>query len=468
MKNIVAIVLAAGEGTRMKSRLPKVLHQVCGRPMIKHTIDRLEELNIDKKIVIIGYNGSLVKETLDKKVDYIWQKEQLGTGHALAQCREALTKFKGDLLVLSGDTPLLTTQTLKGLIETHREKEALATILTTILKPPTGYGRVIRHGDGTIRKIVEEEDATIIELANEEVNAGTYCFKKEAIFQALEKIRPKNVQEEYYLTDAIEVLTKKGHKVEVYTTDESDEIIGINSRKDLALANRIMREHILDRLMLNGVTIVDPLTTTIDQEVEIGRDTIIYPFTIIEGKSRIGKDCIIGPAVQIRESKIANKVEIKNSSVQNSIIESEARIGPYAHLRPKSRIGKRAKIGNFVEIKKSSIGKESKVAHMSYIGDATLGDEINIGAGTITCNYDGFKKYPTTISNGVFVGSNTNFIAPVKIGKGAVIGAGSTITEDVPPYALAIARGRQKNIKGWAKKETQKRKKLAKSAKRVS
>ncbi|MBU4561164.1 bifunctional UDP-N-acetylglucosamine diphosphorylase/glucosamine-1-phosphate N-acetyltransferase GlmU [bacterium] len=457
MKDMVAIILAAGEGTRMKSGLPKVLHQVCGKPMIEYVIDRLEELNIDKKIVIIGYKGNLVKETLGKKVDYIWQKEQLGTGHALAQCREILAKFKGDLLVLSGDTPLLTTQTLKRLIEVQREKNALATILTAILKPPTGYGRVVRHGDGTIRKIVEEEDATIIELANEEVNAGTYCFKKEAIFQALEKIRPENVQEEYYLTDAIEVLTRKGHRVEACTTDEADEIIGINSRKDLSLATKIMREHILDRLMLNGVTIIDPLTTTIDREVEIGRDTIIYPFTIVEGKTKIGQDCIIGPAVQIKDSKIAHKVEIKNSSVQNSIIESEARIGPYAHLRPESRIGKKAKIGNFVEIKKSTIGKESKVSHMSYIGDATLGENINIGAGTITCNYDGFKKYPTYIEDKVFVGSNTNFIAPVKIGKGAVIGAGSTITEDVPPYALAIARGRQRNIKGWAKKKTQRK-----------
>ncbi len=456
MKNIVAIVLAAGEGTRMKSRLPKVLHQVCGKPMIEYVIDRLEELNIDKKMVIIGYKGSLVKEALGKKVDYIWQKEQLGTGHALAQCRKALTKFKGDLLVLSGDTPLLTIQTLKGLIETHREKDALATILTTILKPPTGYGRIVRHGDGTIRKIVEEEDATVIDLANEEVNAGTYCFKKEAIFQALERIRPENVQKEYYLTDAIEGLTKKGHRAEVCTTDEADEIIGINSRKDLALATKIIRKRILDRLMLNGVTIIDPLTTTIDQEVEIGQDTIIYPFTIIEGKSRVGKDCIIGPAVQIRDSKIAGKVEIKNSSIQNSIIESEARIGPYAHLRPESRIGKRAKIGNFVEIKKSTIGTESKVSHMSYIGDATLGEDINIGAGTITCNYDGFKKYPTFIEDKVFVGSNTNFVAPVKIGKGAIIGAGSTITEDVPPYALAIARGKQRNIKAWAKKKTAK------------
>ncbi len=454
MKDMVAIVLAAGEGTRMKSRLPKVLHQVCGKPMIEYAIDRLEELGIDKKMVIIGYKGSLVKGALGKKVDYVWQKEQLGTGHALTQCREALTKFKGDLLVLSGDTPLLTTPTVKRLIETHREKEALATILTAILKPPTGYGRVIRHGDGTIHKIVEEEDATIIELANEEVNAGTYCFKKEAIFQALERIKPENVQEEYYLTDAIEVLTKKDHRVEAYTTDEPKEIVGINSRKDLALANRIMRERILNRLMLNGVTIVDPLTTTIDQETEIDRDTIIYPFTIIEGKTKIGRDCIIGPAVQILDSKIGNKVEIKNSSIQNSIIESEARIGPYAHLRPESRIGKRAKIGNFVEIKKSTIGTESKVAHMSYIGDATLGEDINIGAGTITCNYDGFKKYPTFIEDQAFVGSNTNFIAPVKIGRGAVIGAGSTITEDVPPYALAIARGRQKNIKGWAKKRT--------------
>ena len=458
MKGIVAIVLAAGEGTRMKSRLPKVLHQVCGKPMIGYVIDRLEELGIDKKIVIIGYKGSLVKETLGKKVDYIWQKEQLGTGHALAQCRTALTKFKGDLLLLSGDAPLLTIQTLKGLIETHREKDALATILTTILKPPTGYGRVIRHGDGTIRKIVEEEDATIIELANEEVNAGTYCFKREAIFSALEKIKPENIQEEYYLTDAIEILTKKGHRVEVYTADESNEIIGINSRKDLALANKIMRERILNRLMFNGVTIIDPLTVTIDQEVEIGQDTIIYPFTIIEGKTKVGRDCIIGPAVQIRDSKIADKVEIKNSSIQNSIIESEARIGPYAHLRPESRIGKRAKIGNFVEIKKSAIGTESKVSHMSYIGDATLGEDINIGAGTITCNYDGFKKYPTFIEDKVFVGSNTNFVAPVKIGRGAVIGAGSTITEDVPPYALAIARERQKNIKDWAKKKSQKRK----------
>ncbi len=458
MKNIIAIVLAAGEGTRMKSRLPKVLHRVCGRPMIEYAIDRLEELGIDKKMVIIGYKGSLVKEVLGKRVDYIWQRKQLGTGHALAQCRKALDRFRGDLLVLSGDTPLLTTQTLKKMIETHREKDALATILTAILKPPTGYGRVIRHGDETIRKIVEEEDATIIELANEEVNAGTYCFKKEAVFPALGKIKPENVQEEYYLTDAIEVLTKKGHKVSAYTTEESKEIIGINSRKDLALATKIMRECILSKLMLSGVTIVDPLTTTIDQEVEVGRDTIIYPFTIIEGKTRIGRDCIIGPGVQILDSRIAHKVEIKNSSIQNSIIESEARIGPYAHLRPKSRIGKKAKIGNFVEIKKSSIGKESKVSHMSYIGDATLGEDINIGAGTITCNYDGFKKYATFIEDQAFVGSNTNFVAPVRIGRGAVIGAGSTITEDVPPHALAIARGRQKNIKGWAKKKRKQRK----------
>jgi bifunctional UDP-N-acetylglucosamine pyrophosphorylase/glucosamine-1-phosphate N-acetyltransferase len=457
MKDVVAIILAAGEGTRMKTGLPKVLHRVCGKPIIEYVLDRLDELKIDKKIVIIGYKGDLVKKAIGKRADYVWQREQLGTGHALLQTKELLAASKGDLLVVSGDTPLLTARTLKGLIKTHKENNALATLLTTVLKPPTGYGRIIRHGDGTIHRIVEEKDATIIELANEEVNAGAYCFKKTAIFEALEKIKPTNVQEEYYLTDAIEVLTRMGRRVSAYTTATPEETIGINSRKDLALTTKIMRERVLTKLMLGGVTIVDPLTTTIDEQVEIGKDTVIYPFTIIEGATRIGPSCIIGPAVHLKDSKLADQVEIKSSTVQDSIIEREAKIGPYSHLRSGAKIGPKAKVGNFVEIKKSTIGKESKVAHMSYIGDATVGQKVNIGAGTITCNYDGVKKNPTYIEDEVFVGSNTNFIAPVKIGKGAIIAAGSTITGDVPPYALAVAREKQRDIKGWAKRKTKSR-----------
>lgn len=456
-KGIATVILAAGRGKRMRSKRAKVLHHLCGMPMILYPLKIAERLS-ERVVVVVGHQGEDVERLLEgRTLKTVIQDQLLGTGDAVKRTRDALFDFDGDILILNGDLPLIREKSLRDLIRLHRHTASPVTIVTAIMEDPTGYGRVIRDRDGRLIKIVENADANDHEREIKEINVGIYIFRKDLLFWALGRIDPNNRQGEYYLTDIIGVISEKGEEINTITF-ASDEVVGINNRADLAKAESIMRRRISDRLMLKGITIIDPINTGIDYDVKIGIDTTIYPYSWIEGRSRIGEDCIIGPHVRIRDSVIGNGVEIKDASIiTGSRIESGVVIGPFAHIRPGSLLKKGARIGNFVEVKNSRIGKGSRANHLSYIGDAKIGKEVNIGAGTITCNYDGLSKHATTIGDRVFVGSDTQFIAPVKIGKGSIIGAGSTITEDVPPDSLALSRAKQVNKKGWAKKGLKKR-----------
>lgn len=449
MEKATAIILAAGKGTRMKSSLPKVLHKVCGKPMIEHVLTAAEEAGVDRNILVVGYGSQKVEETLGDQVQYAYQYEQLGTGHAVLQAAELLKGYNGAVLVICGDTPLLTGETFSKLLAYHRERKAVATVLTGIMDNPYGYGRIIRNSNGGVTKIVEEKDASPEEKRVQEINTGTYCFDSNLLFAALEKITPHNAQGEYYLTDVISMFVERNLKVEAVVAENVLETMGINSRKHLAEAEGYLRQRILDKLMDQGVTIIDPVSTFIHTEVKIGKDTIIHPFTIIEGKTIIGEECVIGPSSRINSSQIGNGSVIEHSTVLESSLGQEVKVGPYAYLRPGTIAHDHVKIGDFVEIKKSVIGENSKIPHLSYVGDAEIGSGVNVGAGTITCNYDGKNKYKTIIEDGAFIGSNSNLVAPVQIGKSAVIGAGSTVSKDVPAQALGIARAKQKNIEGW-------------------
>jgi len=451
MKQGMAVILAAGKGTRMKSSLPKVLHKLCGKPMVEHVLDATRKAGIEKNIVVIGYGAEKVEETLGNQADFVYQKEQLGTGHAVLQAKELLQDHVGPVLVVCGDTPLLTTKTLSLLLEEHKEKKAAATVLTALMDNPTGYGRIIRKEQGGVVKIVEEKDASPEEKRVKEINTGTYCFDNQALFQALEKITPNNAQGEYYLTDVIALFVEANLTVGAVMAEDMLETMGVNSRKHLAEAATYMNRRILDGFMDEGVTIVDPASTFIHSGVKIGRDTIIHPFTIIEGQTVIGEDCIIGPNSRLLDSKIGNSTVIEQSTVLESVLGNEVKVGPYAYLRPGTIAENQVKIGDFVEIKKSTIGEKSKIPHLSYIGDCKIGTGVNVGAGTITCNYDGIDKHPTIIEDDAFIGSNTNLVAPVKVGKRAVVGAGSTLSKDVPAQALGIARAKQRNIEDWKK-----------------
>ncbi|WP_066634414.1 bifunctional UDP-N-acetylglucosamine diphosphorylase/glucosamine-1-phosphate N-acetyltransferase GlmU [Desulfolucanica intricata] len=447
---LAAVVLAAGKGTRMKSKTPKVLHQVCGLPMISHVLQAIKDAGVKKTVVVVGYQSESVTQALGTEVGIAVQKEQLGTAHALLQAEKQLKDFSGNILVVCGDTPLITAQTLNELVNLHVNKEASATVLTAQLEDPTGYGRVIRDENGRVAKIVEQKDAAADELLIKEINTGIYCFKTDFLFDSLKNISSENAQGEYYLTDIIQHYVQEGRPVCAQVVSNVAEIQGINDRRQLAEAEAILRKRVLDKLMAGGVTIIDPATTFIDKTVEIGFDTIIYPFSIIEGKTVIGTDCVIGPQSRLVDVQIGNDVKVLNSVILNSKIGDKVTIGPYAYIRPETVIGNEVKVGDFVEIKKSNIGNYSKVPHLSYIGDSIIGERVNIGAGTITCNYDGVAKHISIVEDGAFIGSNTNLVAPVKVGAGAIIGAGSTITKNVEPGALGVARSRQKNIEDWA------------------
>ena len=384
------------------------------------------------------------------------QAEQLGTAHALLQAGPHLKDFRGQLLVLCGDTPLIEADTLSLLVQNHRSSGAAATVLTTEMEDPSGYGRVIRNDRGGVCKIVEHKDATPEEKKIREVNTGIYCFEVDGLFDALGRIAPVNTQGEYYLTDVIEMYAGGGRTVNAVLSKDSVEFTGINDRVQLAEVEQVMRRRVLRNLMESGVTVVDPASTFVDRGVVVGRDTIIYPFTLLEGRTVIGEDCVIGPGSHLVNTTVGSGVTIQNSIVLGSLIGDDCAIGPFSYLRPETRLEKGVKVGDFVEIKKSLIGKGSKVPHLSYVGDATLGANINIGAGTITCNYDGYKKWPTRIGDGAFIGSNTNLVAPVEIGAGAVTGAGSTITRDVPAGALAVERASQKVVPDWAQRKKKK------------
>ena len=447
-----AIILAAGKGTRMKSKLYKVLHPVCGKPMVEHIMNRVVETNPEEIVTIVGHGAEMVKEQLGDRTNYALQAEQLGTGHAVVQAESFLKGKKGTTLVISGDTPLLTTETLNNLFDYHQGKNASATILTAQAADPTGYGRIVRDRVGIVEKIVEQKDASIEEALIQEINTGTYCFDNELLFDALAKLDTDNAQGEYYLTDIIEILKEDGKIIAAYQTEDFHESLGVNDRIALAEANRLMRQRINRQHMQNGVTLIDPATTYIDEGVVIGSDTLIEAGVTIKGKTTIGEDCIITAASEIEDSKIGNQVTIKASTIEESIIHDGADVGPNAHLRPNAEILAHAHIGNFVEVKNATIGEGTKVGHLSYVGDATLGKNINVGCGVVFVNYDGKSKFKTTVGDNCFIGSGSNLVAPLTIEEETMIAAGSTITKDIPRHSMAIARARQENKADYAKK----------------
>jgi len=434
----------------MKSTLPKVLHQICGQPMLVYVLKAVLKAGCRKNYLVLGHKGEKVIEVLrnflplrKRGIEFVKQTKLLGSGHAVLQVKKNLRDYRGHVLVVYSDLPLLSGRTLNRLIQTHYKQDNSLTILGTTLENPSGYGRIIENSNGKGIKIVEERDATPKERRINRVNVGVYCFRAEDLFKAVDKIKPDNRKREYYLTDAVEILGEMGKRVGMVITKDSREVEGVNNRKQLVNIQKYVNMKNLERLLLMGVTIVDPSSTFIDSTVKIGRDTIIYPGSTILGKTRIGENCKLGPYAFIQNCQIENGVEIRASFIYGAKIAERAKVGPFSHIRPGTFVGEEARVGNFCEVKKSRIGRGTKVSHLSYIGDAFLGKDINIGAGTITCNFDGVRKNITRIGNGTFVGSDAKFIAPVKIGKGAVIGAGSTITEDVPAGKLAIARARQ-------------------------
>lgn len=438
MAELATITLAAGKGTRMKSELPKVLHKVAGKTMVQHAVDTVEQLEPVHNIAVVGYKAEQVKKKTAGEIEFVLQEEQLGTGHAVKQTQNLLADFSGTVLVIYGDTPLLTAETLNQLVTTHYQKSAAATILTAEIDDPTGYGRIVRNEKGQVVKIVEEKDTTEAEAKIKEINTGICCFDSELLWSALEKITPDNAQGEYYLTDVPGILAQEEKLVTAVVTDNREETVGVNTKKHLARAESILRRRICDRHLEAGVTIVDPDNTYIDSEVEIGQDTIIYPFTFLEGKTKIGSKVVIGPRSRIVDSTLEAGVEVETSTIVESEIGPQSTVGPYAYIRPGTQIGARAKIGDFVEVKKAEIAEESKVPHLSYVGDAKLGQQVNLGAGTITANYDGKEKHQTIIGDQVFIGSNSTLVAPIKVGARSVTGAGAVVTKDVEAETTVV------------------------------
>jgi bifunctional UDP-N-acetylglucosamine pyrophosphorylase/glucosamine-1-phosphate N-acetyltransferase len=458
-KSLGAVVMAAGLGKRMKSKLAKVLHPVAGRPMVLYGVDLACQLAGEHVAVVVGYQGKEVRTGIEASgprapVMVVEQAQQLGTGHAVQQAREVfrrLGKTLSTYLILNGDTPLLQPATLQALLRLHQDEQAAVTLLTAMPDDPAGYGRVVRDRDGRVQKIVEDRDATGTEKQIHEINVGTYVTDGPFLFDALDKLQPRNAQGEYYLTDVVALAVERGLRVSALAVREAAEGMGINTREQLAMAEQAIRRRICAHWMQEGVTLRDPATTVIDAGVAIGRDTVIHPDVTLEGRTTIGEDCIIRSHTRISDSTLGHRVVVQDHCVvRESRLEDDTAIGPFAHLRPGAVLRRAAKVGNFVEMKKAELGEGSKANHLSYLGDATIGKGVNIGAGTITCNYDGTRKHETVIGDDVFVGSGTQFVAPVTIGKGAVIAAGATITADVPPDTLAIARAAQVNRPGWA------------------
>jgi bifunctional UDP-N-acetylglucosamine pyrophosphorylase/glucosamine-1-phosphate N-acetyltransferase len=456
----VVVILAAGLGTRMKSGLAKAMHPVAGVPLVRHVLRAALETDPDRIVLVLGHQADRVRAAVsDFPVDVVVQKEQLGTGHAVMQAAEAIAETKGPVMVLCADTPLLTSAMLRRALETHQQAKAAVTLITAVVDNPFGYGRIVRSR-GQVQRVVEEKDATAAQKKIKEVNAGIYCFDGKFLQSSLRKINRNNAQGEYYLPDLIQVARENKRAVAALVCDDPAEVMGVNSRHDLSNAEAVLRDRVNKHWMMKGVTLIDPRSAFIGGEVILGRDVTIYPNVTIEGSSKIGDNCVVYPGTRISSSKIADNVIVQDSCViEASTIASGAKIGPFAHLRPAAEIGEGAHIGNFVEIKKSKIGSGSKANHLSYIGDAIVGSRVNIGAGTITCNYDGYAKYQTVIEDDVFVGSDSQLVAPVKIGKGALIAAGATITHDVPADALGISRTRQENKEGFAKRRRKQKQK---------
>lgn len=446
-----AVVLAAGQGTRMKSKLYKVMHPVMGKPMVGHVVDQALAANMDKVVTVTGVGAETVQDYLGDKSEYVLQEEQLGTAHAVEQAGPILKNEEGTTLVICGDTPLLTRETLESLMAHHESVGAKATVLTAHADDPFGYGRVIRSEDGSVSKIVEQKDASEQEQAVQEINTGTYCFDNKALFAAIEKVDNNNSQGEYYLPDVMEILKNDNELISAYQLANKEEALGVNDRIALALANKLMKKRINETHMRSGVTFVDPEQTYIESDAVIGQDTTIEPGVYIKGATVIGEDCHIGAHSIIVDSTIGNEVVVRSSLIESSVMEKQSNIGPNSHLRPDAVIKEKVHIGNFVEIKKATIGKHTKVGHLTYVGDATLGENINLGCGTVFVNYDGKNKHHIEVGDNSFIGCNTNLIAPVTVENDSYIAAGSTITDNVPPESLAIARARQVTKEGYYK-----------------
>jgi bifunctional UDP-N-acetylglucosamine pyrophosphorylase/glucosamine-1-phosphate N-acetyltransferase len=458
MPDVHVVVLAAGKGTRMKSARPKVLHEVAGRPMIEHVLVSASRLRPRSVTVVVGHQGDAVRGALAAQagVEFVVQEPQLGTAHALLTTEPLLQGRTGTLVLLSGDVPALSAKTLETLVAVHTSAGAAATVVTARVANPHGYGRIVRDGQ-KIARIVEEKDATTAERSIQEINSGIYAFELGNLFEAVRGIGAANAQREYYLPDLVAIFRAAKRVVETVTVSDAAEIQGINSRTELADVSRNLRLQKNAELMASGVTIEDPHTTYIDADVTIAADTVIKPGASIESGSSIGAGCVVYPGVRITRCAIGDNVTILDHCVLvDSVVSGGASIGPFAHLRGEARIGPKAKIGNFVEVKKTLMGAGSKASHLAYLGDAVIGTGVNIGAGTITCNYDGVRKQVTTIEDGAFIGSDTQLIAPVTVGEGAYVGTGTTIREDVPPGALAVSAGKQRNIEGWVEKRKKK------------
>lgn len=452
MNKLKVIILAAGEGKRMKSKLPKVLHKVQGKTMADHVIDAAECAGANDICVVIGHGAETVKEALrNRNVKFALQEKQMGTGHAVMQAGDFI-EDGADIVVLYGDTPLITAQTINKILDFHRTENNSISIISAMVDNPDGYGHIIRDINGNFLKNVEHKDADEKEKLVKEINTGIYCFTGEALKKGLSLLKNDNVQGEYYLPDTLEIILKDGGRVNAMAAQSADEFAGVNSKAQLADAEKAMRRRINAWHMDNGVTMIDPERTYIEAGAVIGCDTVLLPGVVIEGNTVIGEDCVIGPDSRLTNVKLGNGVKFQYSTAIDSSVDDNTTVGPYAYIRPDCTIGKNVKIGDFVEVKNSNVGDGTKVSHLTYIGDSDVGERINFGCGTVTVNYDGKKKFRTVVDDDVFIGCNTNLVAPVKVGKGSYIAAGSTITEDVPENSLAIARERQINKTGWVKR----------------
>ncbi|TKI58022.1 bifunctional UDP-N-acetylglucosamine diphosphorylase/glucosamine-1-phosphate N-acetyltransferase GlmU [Brevibacillus antibioticus] len=459
MSKIHAVVLAAGQGTRMKSKLYKVLHPVCGKPMVQHVVDTMASMQVQDIVVVVGHGADAVRAKLGEDITYALQEEQLGTAHAVSQAAPFLQDKEGTTFLLYGDVPLLSATTLSALLTYHEEQQAAATVLTAVLPDATGYGRIVRNEAGEVLRIVEHKDATEAERAIREINTGIYCYDNRKLWRALAEVKNDNAQGEYYVTDVVGILREAGEKVVGYEAVDPEETMGVNDRVQLSEAEAYMKKRIMTGHMRNGVTIIDPASTYIEADVKIEADTVIHPGSFLRGQTTVGADCVIGPQADLTNVEVASGVTISYSVMVDSSVKSDSSVGPFAYVRPGTQIGSNAKIGDFVELKNAKIGDGTKVPHLSYVGDAEIGDGVNIGCGTITVNYDGAVKHKTTVKDGAFIGCNSNLVAPVTVGQNAYVAAGSTINQDVPDNALAIARERQVNKIDYANKMPRKGKK---------
>lgn len=459
MKKLASIILAAGKGTRMKSSLPKVLHEVGGLPMVQYPLEIMLDMKANPVVMVIGHSADLVKEKFKEfnKLEFATQEKQLGSAHAVLAAQKALKAFEGDVVILSGDVPLVSRETVEKLLRFHYENQHALSLASFRLKKPTGYGRVIRDLAGSVIKIVEETDLSSEEKTVEEVNGGLYIAKAPLLFKALEKIKPNPIKNEYYFTDLPQIFHQMGYGVGALQIDDYSELSGVNSRFDLANAEQVLQSRLREKWMTEGITFIHAPSTFLHSKVKIGQDSILHPAVELRGSTHLGKGCVIESGAILIDSQLADHVHVKAySHLEKCKVESGAVVGPFARIRPESLIRKNAHVGNFVELKKTSLGEGSKANHLSYLGDAQIGSNVNIGAGTITCNYDGVNKFQTQIESGVFIGSDTQLVAPVKIAKGAYVAAGSTITKNVPADALALTRVEQTHIAGYAKKKKRK------------